>query len=104
MQTVNLAEKLDSIREYWSPKVVGAVNEFHVKLVALGGEFVWHAREAEDEPCLVLEGVPRMQFRGGGPGRAPGTRGFRYDPQHDRPTLPDRPFFRSARVHAGAPA
>jgi mannose-6-phosphate isomerase-like protein (cupin superfamily) len=34
-----------------------------VKLVKLKGEFVWHAREAEDELFLVLRGRLRMQFR-----------------------------------------
>ncbi len=39
MEKVNLAEKLALIREFWSPKAVAAVNEFHVKLVRLQGEF-----------------------------------------------------------------
>ena len=63
MQKVNLAEKLGLISEFWSPKAVGAVNDFHVKLVKLRGEFVWHAHEAEDELFLVLKGRLRMQFR-----------------------------------------
>jgi len=63
MQTVNLSEKLALIREYWAPKTVGSVNGFHVKLVKLKGEFVWHAHDAEDELFLVLEGTLRMQLR-----------------------------------------
>jgi mannose-6-phosphate isomerase-like protein (cupin superfamily) len=63
LKAVNLAEKLALVDEFWSPSVVGAVNDFHVKLVKLKGEFVWHAHEAEDELFLVLEGVLRMQFR-----------------------------------------
>ena len=63
MQTVNLAEKLALIREYWSPKAVGQINDVHVRLVKLKGEFVWHAHEAEDELFLVLAGTLRMQFR-----------------------------------------
>ena len=61
MQKVNLAEKLARFGDHWSPKAVGAVNDFHVKLVKLKGEFVWH--EVEDELFLVLEGSLRMQFR-----------------------------------------
>jgi mannose-6-phosphate isomerase-like protein (cupin superfamily) len=60
---VNLAEKLARIRECWSPKAVGAVNDFHVKLVKLQGRFVWHAHDAEDELFLVLAGRLRMLFR-----------------------------------------
>ena len=65
MQKVNLSEKLAHIAEYWSPKAVGAVNDFHVKLVKLKGEFVWHAHETQDELFLVLAGTLRMQFRDG---------------------------------------
>ena len=63
MQKVNLAEKFASFQECWSPKVVAAVNDFHVKLVKLKGEFVWHTHEGEDELFLVLRGRLRMQFR-----------------------------------------
>ena len=63
IQTVNLAQKLALITDCWSPKAVGEVNGFHVKLVKLKGEFVWHAHEAEDELFLVLAGTLRMQLR-----------------------------------------
>jgi len=62
-EAVNLAEKLALVTECWSPSVVGVVNDFHVKLAKLSGEFVWHAHEAEDELFLVLEGTLRMQLR-----------------------------------------
>jgi len=60
---INLAHKLSLIDELWSPRIVGEVNDLHVKLVKLQGEFVWHAHEAEDELFLVLQGRLRMQFR-----------------------------------------
>jgi mannose-6-phosphate isomerase-like protein (cupin superfamily) len=63
LDIVNLAQKLARITEYWTPNVVGQVNDVHVKLVKLKGEFVWHAHEAEDELFLVLAGTLRMQFR-----------------------------------------
>jgi mannose-6-phosphate isomerase-like protein (cupin superfamily) len=63
LDIVNLAHKLARITEYWAPNVVGQVNDVHVKLVKLKGEFVWHAHEAEDELFLVIEGTLRMQFR-----------------------------------------
>ena len=62
LQTVNLAQKLALITDCWSPKAVGEVNGFHVKLVKLKGEFVWHAHEEEDELFLVLAGTLRMQL------------------------------------------
>ena len=63
MQKVNLSEKLALFTDFWSPKAVGSVNDFHVKLVKLKGEFVWHSHEVEDELFLVLHGKLRMQFR-----------------------------------------
>ena len=63
MQKVNLSEKLARFQDLWSPKGVGAVNDFHVKLVKLKGEFVWHSHDVEDELFLVLQGTLRMQFR-----------------------------------------
>ena len=63
MQKVNLADKLARFGECWSPKIVGAVNDFHVKVVKLKGEFGRHSHEVEDELFLVLKGRLRMQFR-----------------------------------------
>lgn len=63
MRRVNLSEKLALFDERWSPRAIGAVNDFLVKLVKLEGEFVWHAHEVEDELFLVLHGRLRMQFR-----------------------------------------
>jgi mannose-6-phosphate isomerase-like protein (cupin superfamily) len=63
VQTVNLAGALSRITETWSPRIVGAVNDCHVKLVKLHGEFVWHSHEAEDELFLVLKGRLRLRFR-----------------------------------------
>jgi mannose-6-phosphate isomerase-like protein (cupin superfamily) len=63
LQKVSLADKLARFDELWSPKIVAAVNNFHVKLVKLRGEFVWHDHADEDELFLVLHGTLRMQLR-----------------------------------------
>ena len=64
MEKVNLKEKLARFTELWSPRAVGAVNDFHVKLVKLKGEFVWHSHDVEDELFLVLEGSPTIVVDG----------------------------------------
>jgi mannose-6-phosphate isomerase-like protein (cupin superfamily) len=56
MDKVNLAQKFSLFQEYWSPKIVGELNDSHVKLVKLKGEFVWHHHETEDELFLVVKG------------------------------------------------
>ena len=63
IEKVVLSQKLALFSDLWSPKVVGEVNDFHVKLVKLQGEFVWHSNQAEDELFLVLRGRLRMRFR-----------------------------------------
>ena len=63
MEKVNLAQKLSLFSDYWKPKIVGQINDFHVKLVKLKGEFVWHHHDAEDELFLVLRGTMLMRFR-----------------------------------------
>ena len=64
MQTVNLAEKFSKFQEYWKPRVIGEINDFHVKAVKLKGEFLWHHHDTEDELFLVVKGTLRMKFRG----------------------------------------
>ena len=46
---VNLAEKLGKFSEYWSPKVIAQLNDYHVKLVKVHGDFVWHSHADTDE-------------------------------------------------------
>lgn len=63
MEAVNLAEKLSKVREPWSPKIVGEVNDTYIKVVRFAGEFLWHHHEHEDELFWVLKGTMRMRFR-----------------------------------------
>jgi mannose-6-phosphate isomerase-like protein (cupin superfamily) len=64
-EKVNLREKFGMFADRWSPKVVGEVNDSHVKLVKLQGEFVWHRHEREDELFLVVKGRITIRFRDG---------------------------------------
>jgi mannose-6-phosphate isomerase-like protein (cupin superfamily) len=72
MEPVDLKQKFSLFRDYWSPKIVGELNDSYVKVVKLKGEFIWHHHETEDELFLVVDGRLRMQFRDGdrevGPG------------------------------------
>jgi mannose-6-phosphate isomerase-like protein (cupin superfamily) len=62
---VNLREKFGMFADRWNPKIVGEVNDSHVKLVKLQGEFVWHRHEREDELFLVVKGRITIRFRDG---------------------------------------
>ena len=64
VQKVNLEEKLARVRDLWSPAIVGQVNDVHVKLVKLKGEFTWHHHDREDELFFVLEGKLLLDLEG----------------------------------------
>jgi len=63
MEKVNLASKFGLFQEYWSPKIVGELNDSYLKLAKLKGEFVWHHHEAEDELFLVVKGRLVIKLR-----------------------------------------
>jgi mannose-6-phosphate isomerase-like protein (cupin superfamily) len=63
MHKINVAQKLSSFQDHWSPKIVGELNGQHVKLVKFQGEFVWHQHEAEDELFFVIHGSFRMDYK-----------------------------------------
>jgi mannose-6-phosphate isomerase-like protein (cupin superfamily) len=60
MEKVNLAQKFSQFHDYYSPKIAGEINDTHLKLVKLKGEFVWHHHDIEDELFLVVKGTLRM--------------------------------------------
>jgi quercetin dioxygenase-like cupin family protein len=65
LPVVNLEQKFGLFSEQWSPKIVGELNGQQVRLAKLGGEFVWHSHEHEDELFLVVRGTMRMGLRAG---------------------------------------
>ncbi|MBT8206868.1 MAG: cupin domain-containing protein [Acidimicrobiia bacterium] len=56
MDVINLAGMLDRIDEVWSPRIVAQMNDLHVKLVKVEGEFVKHRHQETDELFLVISG------------------------------------------------
>jgi mannose-6-phosphate isomerase-like protein (cupin superfamily) len=63
METINLKDKFSLFSDYCNPRVIGEVNDCHVKAVKLKGEFVWHHHDSEDELFLVVKGTLRMKYR-----------------------------------------
>lgn len=53
---VRLDEKFAALDALWTPKVVGRINDMHVKVARVHGEFVWHVHDATDEFFLVRSG------------------------------------------------
>jgi mannose-6-phosphate isomerase-like protein (cupin superfamily) len=63
IKAVNLAASLASFSEQWSPRIVGQVNQMHVKVVKVQGEFTWHHHDVEDELFLVIKGELVIQLK-----------------------------------------
>lgn len=53
---VNVQSKLNTFNEYWTPKIVGELNNQFVKIAKFKGEFVMHKHEQEDELFYVING------------------------------------------------
>ncbi|MGE5487601.1 MAG: pentapeptide repeat-containing protein [bacterium] len=63
IRKVNLDEAFASFADHWRPRIIADVNDMHVKLVKVFGEFVWHKHEEEDELFLVVKGQMAVRFR-----------------------------------------
>lgn len=62
---ISLAEKFSMFSERWSPRVLAQLNEYHVKIAKIQGEFEWHSHPETDEMFLVVEGAMTIQLREG---------------------------------------
>jgi mannose-6-phosphate isomerase-like protein (cupin superfamily) len=60
---INIAQKFGLFNEHWSPRIVGELNDSHIKLAKLQGEFVWHQHENEDEMFLIVKGKLLIKLR-----------------------------------------
>jgi len=54
---IDVITKFEEISGYFSPKIIGEVNDVFVKIVKVKGDDIpWHNHENEDELFYVLEG------------------------------------------------
>ncbi len=68
MEQIKLTEKFKDIKDYFSPKIIGEVNDTYVKLAKIKGEKVpWHNHEHEDELFYIIEGSLLFEVEGQDP-------------------------------------
>jgi mannose-6-phosphate isomerase-like protein (cupin superfamily) len=60
---VNLTEALESFDDIYSPRIVGKVNDYDVRIAHAKGEHLWHVHEDTDEFFLVLDGEFHVAVR-----------------------------------------
>jgi mannose-6-phosphate isomerase-like protein (cupin superfamily) len=72
MNRINLAEKLATFSDYFSPRTVTTYNGHDVMVVKVQGEFVWHKHDDTDDFFLVLKGHLTIELRDGNVELGPG--------------------------------
>ncbi len=65
MNSINLAEKLATFSDHWTPKIVADFNGHDVMVVKVQGEFNWHSHADTDDFFMVLSGKLTIQLRDG---------------------------------------
>jgi mannose-6-phosphate isomerase-like protein (cupin superfamily) len=61
--TVNLSQALATFSDIYSPRIIGRVNDYDVKVAHARGEHVWHVHERTDEFFLVIDGQFSVTLR-----------------------------------------
>ncbi len=51
-----------SLTEFWSPRVIGEVDDSYLKVAKVKGSLAWHAHEDEDEVFLILDGNLKIEM------------------------------------------
>ena len=59
---VALRKVTAELSEYWSPRIVGEVDDSYVQVAKVKGALTWHKHEGEDELFLVLRGHLRIEM------------------------------------------
>lgn len=63
MSSINLAFKLATFDEHWTPKIVSTFNGHDVMVAKGKGAFNWHSHPDTDDFFLVLEGNLVIKLR-----------------------------------------
>jgi len=58
----NLDAEFSKIDSYWSPRIVGEINQSYLKIAKLKGDFFWHKHENEDELFIIQKGALELEF------------------------------------------
>ena len=61
---VNLSAALATFDEVYSPRIVGRVNDYDIKIAHAHGDHVWYVHEQTDEFFLVIDGRFDIALRG----------------------------------------
>lgn len=72
LRVLHPAKAAAALDALWSPGILARVNEVHLKVARLHGDFEWHHHAESDEAFYVLEGRLRIDLRDGAVELGPG--------------------------------
>jgi mannose-6-phosphate isomerase-like protein (cupin superfamily) len=65
MPVINLRNRVAALTEYFSPRVIGEVNDVYVKVAKIKGDAIpWHSHAEEDELFCIIEGTLLFEVEG----------------------------------------
>lgn len=59
---VSPARVVESLGDFWSPRVVAELDESYIKVAKVKGSLTWHSHDNEDELFFVLKGQLRIEM------------------------------------------
>lgn len=61
----NLQSLFPSVKNYFSPKIIGEVNDVFIKIAKVKGQDVpWHTHDNEDELFFIIKGSLKIELKG----------------------------------------
>jgi mannose-6-phosphate isomerase-like protein (cupin superfamily) len=65
MPAIKLLERASALTAYFSPKVIGEVNDVYIKVAKIKGDDIpWHNHAHEDELFLIIDGSLLFEIEG----------------------------------------
>jgi quercetin dioxygenase-like cupin family protein len=65
MSAIKLLDRAAALTDYFSPRVIGEVNDVYVKVAKIKGEEIpWHNHAAEDELFFIIDGHLLFEIEG----------------------------------------
>lgn len=59
---INLKEKAAKLTEFWSPRVLGEIDDSYAKIAKLKGSLAWHKHNDQDELFIIIDGHLKMEL------------------------------------------
>lgn len=59
---ISLPNTVAQINKAWTPKLIAAVNNHHLKVAKISGAFIWHSHPNSDELFYILDGSMKLEL------------------------------------------